>query len=154
MNKKKMCSFFVSEYHLLTMLLPYINEEIAKNKNLIIFTEEDLNDSLKKYLKRNNKYSSSKIMKLGWNKTKENKIEKVEEIAIVIGNKKYIDEINIKLDNIDKLKEVVNCYNVERISDLNQIVLEHDSILKTVGEIKVSKSSHNEQKRKTIQTQI
>ena len=154
MNKKKMCSFFVSEYHLLTMLLPYINEEIAKNKNLIIFTEEDLNDSLKKYLKRNNKYSSSKIMKLGWNKTKENKIEKVEEIAIVIGNKKYIDEINIKLDNIDKLKEVVNCYNVERISDLNQIVLEHDSILKTVGEMKVSKSSHNEQKRKTIQTQI
>ncbi len=154
MNKKKMCSFFVSEYHLLTMLLPYINEEIAKNKNLIIFTEEDLNDSLKKYLKRNNKYSSSKIMKLGWNKTKENKIEKVEEIAIVIGNKKYIDEINIKLDNIDKLKEVVNCYNVERISDLNQIVLEHDSILKTAGEMKVSKSSHNEQKRKTIQTQI
>ena len=154
MNKKKMCSFFVSEYHLLTMLLPYINEEIVKNKNLIIFTEQDLNDSLKKYLKRNNKYSSSKIMKLGWNKTKENKIEKVEDIAVVIGNKKYIDEINIKLDNIDKLKEVVNCYNVERISDLNQIVLEHDSILKTVGEIKVSKSSHNEQKRKTIQTQI
>lgn len=154
MNKKKMCSFFVSEYHLLTMLLPYINEEIVKNKNLIIFTEQDLNDSLKKYLKRNNKYNSSKIMKLGWNKTKENKIEKVEEIAVVIGNKKYIDEINIKLDNIDKLKEVVNCYNVERISDLNQIVLEHDSILKTVGEIKVSKSSHNEQKRKTIQTQI
>ena len=38
MNKKKMCSFFVSEYHLLTMLLPYINEEIVKNKNLIIFT--------------------------------------------------------------------------------------------------------------------
>ena len=93
-------------------------------------------------------------MKLGWNKTKENKIEKVEEIAVVIGNIKFIDEINIKLDNIDKLKEVVNCYNVERISDLNQIVLEHDSILKTVGEIKVSKSSHNEQKRKTIQTQI
>ena len=29
-EKKKVCSFFVSEYHLLTILLPYINEKIVE----------------------------------------------------------------------------------------------------------------------------
>ena len=32
----KLCSFYVSDWHLVTMLLPYLNEEINKENKRII----------------------------------------------------------------------------------------------------------------------
>ena len=60
----------------------------------------------------------------------------------------YINEENVTL------KEFVNCYNIETLSNLNEVVKEHSFVLKTSGLCEFKKSSHNEQKRKTIQTQI
>ena len=34
-NIEKLCSFYVSDWHLVTMLLPYINKEINENANII-----------------------------------------------------------------------------------------------------------------------
>ena len=63
MNKKKFCSFYVSEYHLLTILLPYIDEQIKNNQNVEVVLEEDMIDSVKKYIKRNERYNTNKIIK-------------------------------------------------------------------------------------------
>ena len=52
------------------------------------------------------------------------------------------------------LKEIINCYNIETLNSLNEVVKEHNFVLKTSGLCEIRKSSHNEQKRKTIQTQI
>lgn len=156
MNKKKFCSFYVSEYHLLTILLPYINEQISKSQNVEVILEDDMLDYVKKYLKRNEMYNISKIIKLGWKKTKkENFIIKEDtDLAVVIGKEKFIKNVNEKIEQEMNLKEIINCYNIETLNSLNEVVKEHNFVLKTSGLCEIRKSSHNEQKRKTIQTQI
>lgn len=156
MNKKKFCSFYVSEYHLLTILLPYINEQISKSQNVEVILEEDMLDYVKKYLKRNEIYNISKIIKLGWKKTKKEKfiIKEDTDLAVVIGKEKFIKNVNEKIEQERNLKEIINCYNIETLNSLNEIVKEHNFVLKTSGLCEIIKSSHNEQKRKTIQTQI
>ena len=156
MNKKKFCSFFVSECHLLTILLPYINEELSNSKNVEIILEEDMIENVKKYLKVNNIYNVSKIIKLGWKKTKKENVECNEntDTAVIIGHEKFLEHVNKILDNNKKVKKVINCYNIETVTNLKDIVMKHDFVLKTNGLEEIQKSSHNEQKRKTIQTQI
>lgn len=156
MNKKKFCSFYVSEYHLLTILLPYIDEQIKNNQNVEVVLEEDMIDSVKKYIKRNERFNTNKIIKLDWKKAKKDdfKIKEDVDVAIIIGKEEFIKKVNYINEGNVTLKEFVNCYNIETLSNLNEVVKEHSFVLKTSGLCEFKKSSHNEQKRKTIQTQI
>lgn len=154
-EKKKSCSFFVSEYHLLTILLPYINEKMSENKSVELILEKDMTEKVKQYLKKVKEYENLKFLKLGWNKKKkENICDKTAEIVVIIGNEKYINEVNEILDKKENIEEIINCYNIETLANLNKIVMNHNFVLRTSGKSEISKCSHNEQKRKTIQTQI
>lgn len=154
-EKKKICSFFVSEYHLLTILLPYINEKMSENKSVELILEKDMVEKVKQYLKKVKEFENLKLLKLGWKKSKKEEIVcKEAEIIVIIGNEKYINEVNEKLDKKENIEEIINCYNIETLTNLNEIVMKHNFVLKTSGKCEISKSSHNEQKRKTIQTQI
>lgn len=156
MNKKKFCSFYVSEYHLLTILLPYIDEQIKNNQNVEVILEEDMIDSVKKYIKRNERFNTNKIINLDWKKNKKDdlKIKENVDVAIIVGKEDFIKKVNYINEENVTLKEFVNCYNIETLSNLNEVVKEHSFVLKTSGLCEFKKSSHNEQKRKTIQTQI
>ena len=156
MKKKSFCSFYVSEYHLLTILLPYIDEQISNSKNVKLILEEGMIESVKKYLKRYEINNMSKIIKLGWKKERGSKIEITENInnIIVCGHKEFIENVNREISNIIPNIEIVNCYNLETLNNLNEVVKGHDFVLRTNGLCEIKKSSHNEQKRKTIQTQI
>lgn len=156
MKKRNFCSFYVSEYHLLTILLPYINEQITNSKNVELILENDMIDYVKKYLKRSEIDNMSKIVKLGWKKCKNENIEidGNTDIIVVCGCKMFIENANKFVCNSKNVKEIINCYNLESLDDLNGIVKEHDFVLRTNGLCEIKKSSHNEQKRKTIQTQI
>ena len=156
MNKKKFCSFYVSEYHLLTILLPYIDEQIKNNQNVEVILEEDMIDSVKKYIKRNERFNTNKIINLNWKKNKKDdlKIKENVDVAIIVGKEDFIKKVNYINEENVTLKEFVNCYNIETLSNLNEVVKEHSFVLKTSGLCEFKKSSHNEQKRKTIQTQI
>ena len=156
MKKKNFCSFYVSEYHLLTILLPYINEKMSDSKNIEVILEDDMIEYVKKYLKRNEIYNISKILKLGWKKNKEDIIELKEntDIVVICGHETFVETVNKSINNRENVKEIINCYNIETMTNLNEIVKEHNFILRTNGLCEVKKSSHNEQKRKTIQTQI
>ena len=95
-------------------------------------------------------------MKLGWKSAKKNEFKVGENVnvLIIVGKETFIKKVNeINKENI-KLKEIVNCYNIESLNNLNEVVKEHSFVLKTSGLCELKKSSHNEQKRKTIQTQI
>ena len=156
MNKKKFCSFYVSEYHLLTILLPYINEQINNSKNIEVVLENDMTECVKKYLNRYEINNISKIIKLNWKKMKNEEIQIKEntDTVIVCGKESFIRKINIKIEEKGNVKEVINCFNIENLSNLDEVVKGHDFILRTNGLCEIRKSSHNEQKRKTIQTQI
>ena len=156
MKKKSFCSFYVSEYHLLTILMPYINEQISNFKNVEVILENDMIDYVKKYLKRNEMFNISKIIKLNWKKVRNEdvKIKDDTDVVIICGKECFIEKTNEKIKERKNIKEVINCFNIESLSSLDDVVKKHDFVLRTNGLCEIKKSSHNEQKRKTIQTQI
>ena len=40
----KLCSFYVSDWHLVTMLLPYLNEEINKENKIVTLLETNIKE--------------------------------------------------------------------------------------------------------------
>ena len=45
-NIEKICSFYVSDWHLVTMLLPYINKQINEKVNIITVLEKDIQENI------------------------------------------------------------------------------------------------------------
>ena len=131
---EKLCCFYVSDFHLEMILLPYINKKIEEN--IIIKTERDLKDTVeilvsKMNLNRENK---EKILNLGWNGKENKKIEDKSNI-IIIGNKKYIEDENakIKQDDVEDVT-VIDCYNFEDTKDdMDNIMNGYSQNLNTTG---------------------
>ncbi len=92
-NKKieKLCSFYVSNWHLVTMLLPYINEKIEKNTKIITILENNIEENIKKLLERLNLKNKEKILKINWKNFNSQKYEEVSE---------YLSEQNKNQKNI------------------------------------------------------
>ena len=51
-KQERVCSFYASDYHFEMIILPYIENEIKQNHNVVILTENDLNETIKKVLKK------------------------------------------------------------------------------------------------------
>lgn len=133
---EKMCSFYVSDFHLEMILVPFINKKIEEKENVIIKTENNLKDSVEILLSKMNlkEENKEKILKLNWN-TIENKSIEDKSNVIIIGNKKYIEEVNnqIKQKSIKDIT-VIDCYNVEDIKDdMDNIINKYSQNLNTMG---------------------
>ena len=155
MNSQKICNFFVSEAHLLTAVLPYINEKILEDKNIELVLQNDMTTNVKEYL---NKVKSlnvdkEKISKLNWRKTEKINI-KDKEIIIIIGDEEFIKKVNNMINISDMTEEILNCYKIYSVEQVNEILYEYDEMLSTDGKNKIYKNLQNVQKGRTIQTQI
>lgn len=133
---KNICNFYVSEYHLEIMLLPYISKKIDNEENITIITEIDLKSTLNVVIERINldKDKKEKIKKIGWN------IQNIENIipntnVILIGSKKFINEkvFELKERQVENL-EIIACYNYNEVkNDMKEIVSKYDGMLNTLG---------------------
>ena len=133
---KNICNFYVSEYHLEIMLLPYISKKIDNEENITIITEIDLESTLNVVIERINldKDKKQKIKKIGWN------IQNIENIipntnVILIGSKKFINEkvFELKERQVENL-EIIACYNYNEVkNDMKEIVSKYDGMLNTLG---------------------
>ncbi len=133
---KNICNFYVSEYHLEIMLLPYINKKIDNEENITIITEIDLESTLNVVIERINldKDKKEKIKKIGWN------IQNIENIipntnVILIGSKKFINEkvFELKERQVENL-EIIACYNYNEVkNDMKEIASKYDGMLNTLG---------------------
>ena len=133
---KNICNFYVSEYHLEIMLLPYISKKIDNEENITIITEIDLESTLNVVIERINldKDKKEKIKKIGWN------IQNIENIipntnVILIGSKKFINEkvFELKERQVENL-EIIGCYNYNEVkNDMKEIVSKYDGMLNTLG---------------------
>ena len=77
-NIEKICSFYVSDWHLVTMLLPYINKQINEKANIITILENDIEENIKTLIKRLNLKNEEKILNLNWKKTNGIKYSEIE----------------------------------------------------------------------------
>lgn len=150
MKNQKTCSFFVSNAHLLTIILPYINEKMNEGKNVKIISQTDLTDEVRMYLKSVKRFNTENIKKVCW-KSKQN-FEDLDEktMIFVIGNKNFIKNINFE----ENIHEVVKCCEMKDIEDMQEIVDECDYYLKSDGKLKLIKNSQNEQNSNTIKSQL
>lgn len=141
----KMCSFYVNDWHLTVMMLPYISNKLQKKEKITIISEEDLEANIKTILDKTNMNDLTKkeITGIGWNRTLSKNINtKITEIAennniIVIGDEKYIENTNKTIENKVKTGEinVVNCYEVMQFNNnIENILKNHEKVINTAGE--------------------
>ena len=147
-NKKeeKLCLFFSSDYHFEMISLPYINENLKKDNNVIIMTENDLNGTVDKLLSRVNltEEEKEKITKIDWNNDDVSKFKEIksanksnkETIIFVKGKENYIDTVNKNINNwIDNNEvKVIDCYDINEVyEDVSSIAKNYNKILSTSG---------------------
>lgn len=154
-NIEKLCSFYVSDWHLVTMLLPYINKQINEKANIITILENDIEENIKTLTKKLNLKNEKEILELNWKKSNgikysvlQEKMKDIKEdilnIVFINGSKSYIGITNKNIekflkDNKNKYKEVkikiINCYEVGEFNiNMQEILSMHDKILNTSGE--------------------
>ena len=131
---EKLCCFYVSDFHLEMILLPYINKKI--DEKIVIKTEKDLKDTVESLVSKMNLdiEKKEKILSLGWNGQNNKEIEDKSNI-IIIGNQKYINNINseIKERNIKDIT-IIDCYNFEDTKDeMDNIISNYRMNLNTTG---------------------
>ena len=134
---KKYCCFYVSDFHLEMILLPYIKNNISKSK-IIIFTQDNLKDSVKLLLERTNfnNEDKNKILNLNWSDNIKEEItkEKVQKSTVIInGDVNYIEQMNKNIKNLelDNIK-IIDCYNISKNNlELAKIQEKYDEILNT-----------------------
>ena len=167
-NVMKLCSFYVSDWHLVTMILPYINKNINEKIKISTILENDMRNNVEILLEKLNLKNKDKILEINWNKNKEKNMKKVLEknminnsILIVNGSKDYIDEINKYIDcYIEKIKQkeenkinikIINCYEiVEFNGSIVEILDKHDKILNTSGEKEIKEVFEDYDRKKKI----
>lgn len=156
-NKLRICSFYVSDWHLTAMLLPFIEEQIEKGVKLNTVLEKNILHNMKELLSRIQISETKKeeIMKIDWknkNLIKYGDIRKFmdkitrnqKEVTIIIeGNKDRIEYINRNIDKWMQKQErklkrkeikIINCYEITEFNENLQAILdEHDKILNTSG---------------------
>ena len=147
-TKEKVCAFYASDYHFEMISLPYIIKKLQDKNEIIIITQNNLEESIQTLLSKMNLKDEKKqnILKINWNNNNEEKLEMIKnktksnkEITIFIkGEEDYIKKTNKNIEDINlqntKVK-IINCYNIEEIGEnLNQIMSQYKKILKTAGE--------------------
>ena len=141
-TEDKSCLFYVSDYHFEMIALPYMKEKIENNHQVIVMTQENLEDSMKHLLDKVNLDSDDKkkIEKINW---KEKSVEEISEIdtlnnkvVFVKGTEKYIKNVNQKINEVSNVQnlQVIDCYDVNNVDEsIIDITKDYNSILSTSG---------------------
>lgn len=82
-REEKLCLFFASDYHFEMISLPYINENLKKNKDVVIMTENDLGNSVNKVISsiNLNEEEKNRLNKIDWKNDELNKFKEVKMLT-------------------------------------------------------------------------
>lgn len=147
-TKDKTCSFFTSDYHFEMISLPYIDKNIEENKEVIILTENNLENTVNKLVSNINlnEYKKEKILHLNWKNDDLNKFKLINKntkknksmVIFIKGNENYIKNINKNIEKWTKKNtntQVIDCYDLSEISGkLDEVVSNYSKVLSTKGE--------------------
>ena len=144
-TKEKICAFYAGNYHFEMVSIPYINKKLENNEEIIILTENDLEETIKKLLSNINLKENKKenILKINWKNEDTEKIKKIEKnanenkntVVFIKGKEKYINNTN---KNIEKLLSqnnninIIDCYDIQEVGeDLEKLMSQYNKILST-----------------------
>ena len=169
---KKICSFYVSEYHLVTMLLPYVKQKMNNKEKILILSEKDLRENMETLLSNINFTSEDKlkILDLEWNTTKtyrysrleqrmEDIVENQKNMNIIIsGGREYIDITHKNIENwLNKTRKnyqqlsIIDCYEMMQFNENIKDILDiHEKILNTAGEKEIGEIFEGYEKKEAI----
>ncbi len=145
-TKEKICAFYASDYHFEMISLPYIDRKMASDNEIIILTENNLENTVKNVLNKINikEEKKQKILKLNWKKDDETKLEKLKDkiekniIIFIKGKENYINNTNKNIEKYlpqEKEVKIIDCYNIEEIGEnASKVVERYNKILQTTGE--------------------
>ncbi len=145
-REEKLCLFFASDYHFEMISLPYINENLKKNKDVVIMTENDLGNSVNKVISsiNLNEEEKNRLNKIDWKNDELNKFKEVknadkdgkELLIFVKGRENYINNMNKNIENWTNLKnvEIVDCYDINEVqNNAGEIAKQYDNVLFSSG---------------------
>lgn len=152
-TKEKICAFFASDYHFEMISLPYIEKSLEKNKQIIILTENNLENTIKTLVSNINLKEERKkeILNLDWKNNDLVKFKKIKEktknekeiIVFIKGRKNYIKNINENIENWAtnaRNLTVIDCYDIEEIGeDTDQVIEGYKKVLSTSGVKEIQK---------------
>ncbi len=152
---QKLCSFYVSDWHFATMILPYINSKIEENANFVPVLENNVKENIKTLVEKLNLKNKEKILSINWknmnsikyedienklNKEISNKNNEKENIILINGSKNYIEKNNYNIEKwlkkslVSKIK-IINFFEVTEFnSNIVEILSSHNKVFNTSGE--------------------
>ena len=172
-NKKieKLCSFYVSNWHLVTMLLPYINHQIDENVKIITILENDIEEYIQTLVKKLNLKNKNEILNIKWTSVKSKKYSdiakklkdemKVEKrnMIFINGCSNYIEKNNANIEKwIEKSQiQSVKVIALLEVPEFNNHIMEildaHDKVLNTSGEKEIEEVFEGYVRGEKIETQ-
>lgn len=166
---EKLCSFYVSDWHLVTMILPYINCKIDEEAKIITILEKTIEENIKTLVEKLNLKNKNKILNINWEEIKSKKYSDIEaklkkeitngneNVILINGCKDYIETNNINVEkwiknsSVQSIK-IINLYEVTQFNNhIMEILDSHDKILNTSGEKEISEVFEGYQKGEKIQ---
>lgn len=173
-STQKVCSFFVSNMHFATMILPFVNKQMEEGTEIITFFENDFTTNIELVLSRITLSEERKreLLNINWKNTNcgknlniekrlKAKLIKQEKILIIInGNEEYINTANYYIDkymekNVKKIQadniKIINFYEVGSFNEnIKEILDKHQNIFNTAGEHKIEEVFDGYNKSKAV----
>lgn len=171
-NQEKVCGFYASSMHLVTMILPYIKNQTNKDVKVETVLEYNLKENVSNVLSNLiiNDKEKNNILNINWSNNKvqkysniekklKNDLENNKEINILVsGSRKYIEEANkiihkFMIKNAKKINgkkiTIIDCYEVAEFDDnIREILDTHDLIINTSGIHKIEDIFEDYRKKK------
>ncbi|MGN1297297.1 MAG: hypothetical protein ACI4VH_02550 [Clostridia bacterium] len=152
-TKEKTCAFYASDYHFEMISLPYIEKNLEENKEILILTENNLEDTIRNLISKMNLKEDKKenILKIDWKNNDLSKFKKIKKdveerkdvIIFIKGKENYIKNINENIEKWIKANsniKIIDCYDMDEISEnLDEVMDQYKMILNTTGEKKINK---------------
>ena len=105
---KRSCSFYISDMHFATMLMPFIKKQVENKINVTTFLENNYSNNIELVLARMKLQEEQKkqILNINWKENKNNKYSNIdkllknnilkgkENVIIINGKKEYLEIIN------------------------------------------------------------
>ena len=112
---EKLCSFYVSQWHLATMILPYISKKVKKGERILTILESDIEENIKTLIKKLNIENAEQILSINWNNTNSKKYSDISNIL-----KQQIDYNNSNIILINGCKDyrILNTSGEREISEV------------------------------------